>query len=180
MANQNPAEEGFFLIDCQAVFQAHLKTTELDVGTLVVLMPLSQLVPKIFGIVEQLQWKPMFCVDVNKDEQLLAYFQLRVKNPLNPLFLNSVQPVSKITTLCPILNQFSMITELDHSPLKHIIIQPSKHEEAFQLESSFSEQCGNVSLCSNDQYSAVQSISRTILMSDPKSPKIALLQGPPG
>ena len=167
--SQNPTEEGFVLLDCQSVFQSQPRTTELDVGTLVVVMPL-QLSPKIFGIVEKLQWKPM-PLDMRKEEQFLAIFQLRVRTSLNPNLLKTGQPVSvsKITSLCPIINQLSMITELDNSSLKNIILQPSKHEEAFQLASSINHQC-----------SAAQSISQTILRSDPKVPKVLLLQGPPG
>ena len=178
VANQNPTEEGFFLLDCQSVFQSQPKTTGLEVGTLVVLMPLSQKSPKAFGIVENVNWDPISCV--NKDEQFLATFQLRVKNSLNPHLLNTAHPVLKITSLCPIINQLFMITELDNSPLKKIIIQPSKQEKAFQLALSYSEQLGNVSSHSNHQHSAVQSICRTILISDPTEPKVALLEGPPG
>ena len=196
VVNQTQIEEGFLLVDCQAVFKVHSNHTALDVGTLVVLVPESRLVLEIFGIVEQLEWKVMSSFDkvelfllfkqlgisnsLNKDENFVATFQLRVKQPISSELLKAPITVSKVSSLCPMLNQLFLITELDRSPLRNIILQPSKHEEAFQLvafKPTVTLYQNNRSLNSM-QYATVKSISQTILNST--LPKIALLNGPPG
>ena len=184
------------LLECQGIFQGGHMLSDLDLVT----MCLSSNPNKeqlTFGIVSSGKWRPFTVVASNTlDPRLVSAaefsfgrkiidasdwfysFRLQIKKVPSPASLNQIYTVTKMTSLRALfVKRLSLNLELDNSPLGGIILEPTKHPDAFSLIPCNESPRGNSEL-DQIQYSAVQSISKTITSSS--APKIALIQGPPG
>lgn len=148
---------------------------------------------KVFGVIDSVKVKKVvrteeFDLDLlstcpGRRPDLHLTFILRVKRGqrYESMFSENhrkIFSVGKVASLNTTIKQFCVNAELVLSPLRHVILRPDDHKDAFQL--IHSQGGHSINTLNVRQAEAVRSIAETVLKTPDGVPKVALLQGPPG
>jgi hypothetical protein len=105
-------------------------------------------------------------------------FTLWIKESCVPQELDNIFTVTKVLSLKTVVEHFFLDAKLALSPLFEAILRPNDNVDAFEMDTANLPK--NNTALNPCQFTAVQSISRTIVSTSAEEPKIALLHGPPG